>query len=132
MPGTTGAIPEEGGRQPEVGKVWERGRNWTSVVMEVAPGMLPGAMGTSLTAAVEKNIAKKQVSGDSGDGSESESVRDDAEEEDEDVIEVPIFVRVNYETDPGGAAAEERREGAQKESREIEFWTVLGLGRISS
>ena len=129
MPGTggAGAIPEEGGRQPEVGKVWEKGRNWTSVVMEVVPGMLPGSTGSSLTAAVEKRTAAKK----SRDSSDEESDEENGMEEDEDVMEIPVFVRVNYETEPGGAAAtEERREGTAKESREVEFWCVLGVGRI--
>jgi dynactin-4 len=96
--------------------------------MEVVPGMLPGAVGASLTAAVTKASAKKVV-----DASEDDDSEDEEElEEDEDVVEIPVFVRVNYETEAGGAgAAEERREGAAKESREVEFWCVLGVGRIA-
>jgi dynactin-4 len=132
MPGASGAIPEEGGRQPEVGKVWERGRNWTSVVMEVVPGMLPGSTGSSLTAAVETANARNQRGdGDSSDDEESED--SDGAEGDAAVIEIPVFVRVNYETEAGGAGAtEERREGAAKESREVEFWSVLGVGKIAA
>ena len=28
---------------PEAGKVWDKGRNWTTVVLEVVPGTLPGS-----------------------------------------------------------------------------------------
>ncbi|EOD51452.1 Dynactin Arp1 p62 subunit Ro2 [Neofusicoccum parvum] len=55
--------------QAEAGKVWERGRNWTSVVLEVVP--------------------------DKADPAELEGGLD----EDEDVLELPMFVRIEYETD---------------------------------
>lgn len=101
--------PEEGGGpvgQLEVGKIWERGRNWVSVVVEVVPAML------SL-------------------GSEGLPLR-----EDEDVLEIPMFVRVEWESESGGeevgssvaAGRGENKEGREK--RELAYWTVLGLGRI--
>lgn len=31
-------------RQPEAGKIWEKGRNWTSVIVEVVPGPLQASM----------------------------------------------------------------------------------------
>jgi dynactin-4 len=124
MPG----IAEEGGRQPEVGKVWERGRNWTSVILEVVPGLLPSSTGSGLAAAVEKAAAEEKQA---DDGETDESGDDDIEREDEDVVEIPVFVRVNYETEPGGATdTPDKREGAAKESREVGFWCVLGVGRI--
>jgi dynactin-4 len=88
---------------------WERGRNWTSVIVEVVPGLLPGSMGTM------------KKSGEDGD--------DEGSEEDEDVLEIPVFVRIEYETEAQGAEEKVKdREG--KERREVAFWCVLGVGRI--
>ncbi|KAI9858736.1 MAG: hypothetical protein M1824_004156 [Vezdaea acicularis] len=57
-------------RVAEAGKVWAKGRNWTSVVVEVVPGAVAPADG-----------------GGEGEG----------EDEDADVLEVPVFVRVESE-----------------------------------
>jgi dynactin-4 len=96
-----------GQRQVEAGKVWARGRNWTSVIVEIVPGRLPPA---------------------------------DELAEDEDVLEVAVFVRAEYETE---AAAGEDKAAAGvgpataggaggKETREVAFWSVLGAGMIGS
>ncbi|KAJ9637349.1 hypothetical protein H2199_007636 [Coniosporium tulheliwenetii] len=87
--------------QAEAGKVWERGRNWTSVVVEIVPGF-PG----------------------------------------DTVVEVPVFVRLEYEYEhPDAAVFEKMREegGAKvlevpelgKQTREVAFWTVLGVGKVA-
>ncbi|MCJ1289328.1 hypothetical protein MMC34_000860 [Xylographa carneopallida] len=52
-------------------------------------------------------------------------------QEDEDVLEIPIFVRTEFEaevteTDPKAALG----DGA-KEKRELAYWCVLGIGRIA-
>lgn len=94
--------------QIEAGKIWDRGRNWTSVVMEIVPGFLKPVGVTS--ASVELD-------------------------EDEDVLEIPIFVRIEFEAD---VAAEERGLGdsrgskGERERREEAFWTVVGAGRIAA
>lgn len=96
------------GDPPEAGKVWERGRNWCSVVVEVVPGLLKG----------------------SGANGEEEILA-----EDEDVLEIPVFVRVEWESDSvaeeTGAAVARERERAGKEKRELAYWCVLGVGRIA-
>lgn len=88
--------------QAEAGKVWERGRNWTSVIVEVVPGTLPANL-----------------------------------EEDEDVLEIPVFVRAEYETEasedkkgdrPSLGGADGAKPGMEK--REEAFWSVLGVGKI--
>ncbi|ORY06130.1 dynactin-like protein Arp1 p62 subunit RO2 [Clohesyomyces aquaticus] len=90
----------------EAGKIWDRGRNWTSVVLEVVPGFLIQPLGSK----------------------EEEEL-----EEDEDVLEIPIFVRLEFEADVN---AEERGLGdsrgteGKREKREEAFWTVVGVGRI--
>jgi dynactin-4 len=93
-------------RQPEAGKVWERGRNWTTVVVEVVPGRL-----------------------DKKTGSMAE---DESKGADDDVLEIPVFVRVEWvvEVTAEDAAATGAAKGT-KESREIAFWSVLGAGKIT-
>jgi dynactin-4 len=96
--------------QIEAGKVWDRGRNWTSVVIEVVPGFL------------------RPITGFSQDQNELDEL-----DEDDDLLEIPIFVRLEFETE---ANAEDRGLGdsrgskGEKERREEAFWTVIGAGRI--
>ena len=87
-------------RVAEAGKIWEKGRNWTTVVVEIVP------------AAIEVKV-----------------LLDEDLDEDEDVLEIPVFVRVEYEGDEiGRSAAENNRE--RREKRELAYWCVLGVGRI--
>lgn len=79
----------EGQLMGEAGKIWEKGRNWVSVVVEVVPKQ------------IGPNIA-----------------------EDEDILEIPMFVRVEWE------GQEEGEEGREK--KELAYWCVLGCGRIVS
>ncbi|KAH0077854.1 hypothetical protein KCU66_g20798, partial [Aureobasidium melanogenum] len=97
-------------RQPEAGKVWEKGRNWTTVVVEVVPGRLDKKTGNTTESAT---------------GDESKGA-------DEDVLEIPVFVRVEWEAEVTAedAAATGAAKGT-KESREIAFWSVLGAGKIA-
>lgn len=84
---------------PEAGKVWDRGRNWTTVAMEVVPGTLPTG----------------------GDG-------DDV---DVDVLEIPVFVRLEWEAEGGGEELSVRDRGqSETVRRELAYWMVLGVGRI--
>ncbi|KAJ4361808.1 hypothetical protein N0V83_010749 [Neocucurbitaria cava] len=97
--------------QVEAGKVWGKGRNWTSVAIEVVPGFL-------------KPFTEFGGSSDGGDELN----------EDDDLLEIPIFVRLEFEADVN---AEERGLGdsrgskGEKERREEAFWAVLGVGRIA-
>ncbi|KAF2106092.1 dynactin Arp1 p62 subunit RO2 [Lophiotrema nucula] len=96
----------DGMPQIEAGKIWDRGRNWTSVVIEVVPGFL-------------KDPLKKE---------------DEELGEDEDVLEIPVFVRLEFESD---VSAEDRGLGdslgkkGERERREEAFWTVIGVGKIA-
>ncbi len=105
---TRGSILTADG-QIEAGKVWDKGRNWTSVVIEVVPGFLRPVM----------NIGGQQP---------------DVElEEDDDLLEIPIFVRIEFEADVVGeerGLADSRGSKQEREKREEAFWTVLGAGRI--
>ncbi|KAK3302775.1 dynactin subunit 4 [Chaetomium strumarium] len=99
--------------QLEVGKIWERGRNWVSIVVEVVPASLK----------IDDDIKS------AGDNSSTSSK---VLREDEDVLEIPMFVRVEWESDPGGdeVAVAARDASTGREKRELAYWCVLGLGRI--
>ncbi|KAL3434464.1 dynactin p62 family-domain-containing protein [Aspergillus tetrazonus] len=143
-------------RVAEAGKVWEKGRNWTTVVLEVVPSSLPGlgarrsATGTGSNSddddddadndPDDSDDAAKGVSGQldwSGQASDpSQQIQPD-----EDVLEIPVFVRMEWDSDSPmeseeggkdslGAAAGLGVGGGTK--RELAYWMVLGVGRIVS
>jgi len=91
----------EGMRVAEAGKVWDKGRNWTSVVVEVVCKAVDGG--------------------------------EEAGEEDADVVEIPVFVRMEYEAEVervgGGGGGEGEGKGG-REKRELAFWVVVGVGRV--
>ncbi|KAH6693609.1 dynactin Arp1 p62 subunit RO2 [Plectosphaerella plurivora] len=106
---------EEGGlQQAEPGKIWDRGRNWVSVVVEVVPASLRLDLLQPPPGGDEKDVDRGPL------------------KEDEDVLEIPMFVRVEWEAEPrdevGSAPGKEKET---KEKRELAYWSVLGLGRIS-
>ena len=97
--GANGEGGEEGKeKEAEAGKVWERGRNWTSVVLEVVCAVVGG-----------------------GD--------EDGRAEDADVLEIPMFVRVEYEVEVAGEEGGGEKERMEK--RELAYWCVLGVGRVA-
>ncbi|KAL2128464.1 hypothetical protein VTI74DRAFT_9133 [Chaetomium olivicolor] len=100
--GEDGGSQNNNHNQLEVGKIWERGRNWVSIVLEVVPASLRLAEG------------------------------DRPLKEDEDVLEIPMFVRVEWEGEAGGdeVGAVGAKDKEVKEKRELAYWCVLGLGRI--
>lgn len=91
-------------RQPEAGKIWEKTRNSTTVVLEIVPGALKPP--PSIVPKTQDQLA------------------DEALDEDEEVLEIPVFVRAEWEADVAEG------EGKGRERRELAFWTVLGVGRI--
>lgn len=114
----------------EAGKIWDRGRNWTAVILEVVPGhprplapldfRLPGTGGQS--AVKEEHELELEL------------------DDDDDVLEIPVFVRIEFESEVAAedraAGGEQARAGAAaaavgKERREEAFWCVLGVGRIA-
>lgn len=104
-----GRKAEDGSGQGEAGKVWERGRNWVSIVLEVVPASLR-----------PKNLATK---GGKADG---------PLKEDEDILEIPMFVRVEWEADAQhDVDTAHGRDKEAREKRELAYWCVLGVGRIS-
>ena len=97
------------GVQAEAGKVWAKGRNWTSVVVEVVPGALPGSLGqvTLGPAGLEKEEEPELA-------------------EDEDVLEIPIFVRLEYETEAGGEEGPGQARRGEESGKEKRGRGVLG------
>jgi len=103
----------EGQGIAEAGKVWEKGRNWCSVVIEVVPAWLKG----------DGTLLGKE------EGDQQEELQ-----EDEDVLEIPMFVRLEWEESAGhddtsGGTGGKNKEA--KEKRELAYWSVLGIARIA-
>ncbi|RDA82591.1 hypothetical protein CP532_0910 [Ophiocordyceps camponoti-leonardi (nom. inval.)] len=120
--GGGGPAEDVGPGQAEAGKVWDRGRNWVSIVLEVIPAS-PRAQ------ASEKQDAVRR----SHDDDDDEDGTDDVKDEDDDVLEIPMFVRVEWEADAQheiGSSADRDNKDA-RERRELAYWCVLGVGRIA-
>ncbi|KAL3470848.1 dynactin p62 family-domain-containing protein [Aspergillus californicus] len=139
-------------RVAEAGKVWDKGRNWTTVVLEVVPGLLPGAKLTlpKLMGGGGANDDNDNDSDDSGDvggndwsgqSIDTPSSSTQQVQLDEDVLEIPFFVRMDWDSEShieqeehgigGGARGAEPGSGAGVK-RELAYWMVLGVGRIQA
>ena len=120
LPSALPARPEyvggEGGKVAEAGKVWEKGKNWTGVVVEVVCS--PVNKG--------REVAEGEEREDPG--------QDEEQEEDEDILEIPIFIRIEWEGDiaaeGGGSSQIAGAKAEGKEKRELAYWTVLGVGKV--
>ncbi|KAK4982802.1 hypothetical protein LTR50_007571 [Elasticomyces elasticus] len=115
-------------RVPEAGKVWERGRNWVSVVLEVIPGSLNPP---SIALDFEKISIREDKSGAANAVQEvmrgdSDTIREDDEEA---ILKIPVLVRMEWDADAAaeGPEAEHTSEVA-KEKRELAFWSVFCIG----
>lgn len=102
--------------QAEAGKIWERGRNWVSIVVEVVPASLR----------IEEPPALLRKEGDPEP--DLSPLR-----EDEDILEIPMFVRLEWEGDVSqdqvGTTAGKEKD--TKEKKELAYWCAIGIGRIS-
>ncbi|PON29883.1 hypothetical protein TGAM01_v201249 [Trichoderma gamsii] len=97
---------------PEVGKIWEKGRNWVSIVLEVIPASLR-----------IDHLPRKG----------NEKIDTSPLKSGEDILEIPMFVRMEWEADTQ-ADMDDRPSKDNKETREkreLAYWCVLGVGRIS-
>ncbi|PCH06768.1 Dynactin p62 [Penicillium occitanis (nom. inval.)] len=126
----------------EAGKVWDKGRNWTTVVLEVVPEVLPGTQQPGIPSTPSKAGKKKDPENENGEDDIDTQLR-----EDEDVLEIPVFVHLEWDAEnqmdqddeAGGDKSHLRqRVGGDSESqksdsikRELAYWMVLGVGRIS-
>ncbi|KAK5173855.1 uncharacterized protein LTR77_002536 [Saxophila tyrrhenica] len=107
---------ESSDRQPEAGKIWERTRNSTSVIVEVVPGALQQP--PSIVRKTDKELADEEL------------------EEDDDVLEVPVYVRTEWEMEvkPGESVQAKKDANAmpgEKVGKELGYWVVLAVGRIA-
>lgn len=106
-PSERSASNQAGGEQI-AGKLYDQGRNWASVVIEIVPASI---------------------------------VRQESDDlnEDEDVIEIPIRVRLDWTVSDEDTGIERRkREKALDEGdevddgkRELNYWMVIGIGRVA-
>lgn len=98
----------------EAGKVWKKGRNWTSVVLELVPGTVASP----------------------------ENAQGGADHKEQKRLEIPILVRMEYFTDASATSVTSGLESPEnspgyrsaKEERvpkETEFWVVIALGTVS-
>ena len=107
---------ESSDRQPEAGKVWDKTRNSTSVVVEIIPGSLKPP--PSIVPKTQEELADEEL------------------EEDDDVLEVPVYVRAEWEAEvkPGESVQSKKEVSAapgEKVKKEVGYWVVLGVGRIA-
>lgn len=101
--------------QAEPGKVWERGRNWVTIVVEVVPASLK-------LDRTNFSIAARDAKGEL----DLSPLR-----EDEDVLEIPMFVRLEWEAEEAGHEEAPAKDKEGRERRELAYWCALGMGRIS-
>ncbi|KAG6038583.1 hypothetical protein E4U41_004033 [Claviceps citrina] len=114
--GRDGRHSADGAGQGDAAKIWERGRNWVSIVLEVIPASL--------------RLGNTRKSSGRADVHEADD--DGPLKEDEDVLEIPMFVRMEWEADcQNDMGAASGRDKEAREKRELAYWCVLGVGRIS-
>lgn len=106
-PASRGMVNTAGGEQI-AGKLYDQGRNWASVVLEIVPASIFRRQGEDL-------------------------------DEDEDVIEIPIRVRLEWTVTDEAAGVERRKrdkvvddgEDADDGKRELSYWMTVGIGRVA-
>jgi dynactin-4 len=133
----------------EAGKVHDKGRNWTSVVLEVVPvdavregtvGFINENKGTEAPGPVSGAEKRHMQMGEEGD----EGNVDD----DDNVVEIPIRVRLEWrqsDIDDGGEGQKKTNNTATTSTkvnedgevedtakRELAYWMVLGVGSVGS
>jgi dynactin-4 len=107
---------ESSDRQPEAGKIWEKTRNSTSVIVEIVPGALRPP--PSIVPETAQELADEELGGD------------------DDVLEVPVYVRVEWQAEvkPGESVQAKKDSNAvpgEKISKELGYWVVLAVGSIA-
>ena len=95
----------DGNKVAEAGKVWDQGRNWTTVVLEVIGAPPVAVVG----------------------GGDDERARGT---EDELVVEIPVFVRVDWHAHALKDEAAAPDKG--RERRELAYWAVIGVGTVGA
>lgn len=122
-----------GEKVAEAGKVWDKGRNWTTVVLEVIPGPLPKASSSSqgpLNTKVDDGV-NVSPSARRNEMSDNDEV-DTPLREDEDVLEIPVFVRLEWTSENQMEQQVGKGQKPEMVRRELAYWMVLGVGRIAA
>ena len=109
---TGGASTGDDKPQPEAGKVWDRTRNSTSIILEITPGFLDGSAqqrrpSVAPTSQVQAQQQQQQKTAAGGEQDEEEEEEDD-DDDDADILEIPIFVRAEWDE-----PAEEEEKGGR-------------------
>lgn len=136
-----GIAPSQSGEGKEqiAGKLYEQGRNWVSVVIEIVPADLCTPVAIPVTESTEiPRIAATSTGEAREEGKETEA------DEDEDVIEIPVRVRLEWRVSDEDAAEgggkkkttsekllDEGDRAADDGRRELAYWMVLGIGRAA-
>ncbi|KAJ5130503.1 uncharacterized protein N7515_006542 [Penicillium bovifimosum] len=114
---------------PEAGKVWDKGRNWTTVVLEVVPSTLPGSSAEGGKG--DSSGTGTEAAAEAAEAADEHVVAVAKSRQDLDVLEIPVFVHMDWDAEAQldqnvgkGSKAEE------KVTRELAYWMVLGVGRI--
>ncbi|KAF7590530.1 hypothetical protein BBP40_002718 [Aspergillus hancockii] len=122
----------------EAGKVWDKGRNWTTVVLEVVPGTLPGGVTRRNRTALHRDVDDDADSDSDNNASAldwSGQTKDPGQQlqPDEDVLEIPIFVRMEWDSENQIDQEQSVGKGPSSDTvkRELAYWMILGVGRIS-
>lgn len=111
----------------EAGKVWDKGRNWTTVVLEVVPGNLPGHKDDDDgNNGYDDDDDDDNNSNDNNDGEDGDTEL----REDEDLLEIPVFVRLEWDSENQIEQPVGKGQKPEMVKRELAYWMVLGVGRI--
>lgn len=117
----------------EAGKVWDKGRNWTTVVLEIVPGTLPGQKGEG---GDDEDNDNHSASGEGDDSDDDDKNKDKDKEselrEDEDVLEIPVFVRLEWDSENQIEQPVAKGQKPEMVKGELAYWMVLGVGRIKA
>jgi len=113
---------------PEVGRVWERGRNWVGVVVEIIPASLVTNSEMEEKGKGEENNDDNDYDYDDYDEyCRNEIKREKNRSIDDNVLSIPVSVTAEWEVDVTGDSTVTGMKQI-RETRDIKFWTMLELG----
>lgn len=88
------------------------------MVLEVVPGTLPGSSAEGVN--------------NNPETTDEDVVAVAASKKDEDVLEIPVFVHMDWDADAQLDQQNIGRSKDEKVTRELAYWMVLGVGRIQA
>ena len=139
--GTSAGVGGTAQKVAEAGKIWEKGRNWTTVVLEVSSRR----NASNRNPAAERTSEQAQLADDDDEEEDEKEDENEYVDKDEDVLEIPIFVRMEWEAEGASASASASTTGGDgaagggglapgsktgREKRELGYWMVVGVGRM--